>query len=157
MVSIKFVRNFASLGTMQVINYIVPILLTPFLVMKIGIANVGIIATSMAVATYIQLFIDYGFNLTATREIAKDGYNDLTASKITSAVYNIKLLLSFISWFLYVYWLFLFLTFESVFGFYFFFSSHCYSIFFPVWHFQGLKECSTLGYVIVSLELFRQY
>ncbi|XCN85982.1 oligosaccharide flippase family protein [Klebsiella pneumoniae] len=60
MVSIKFVRNFASLGTMQVINYIVPILLTPFLVMKIGIANVGITATSMAVATYIQLFIDYG-------------------------------------------------------------------------------------------------
>ncbi|HDZ0910906.1 TPA: oligosaccharide flippase family protein, partial [Klebsiella pneumoniae] len=97
MVSIKFVRNFASLGTMQVINYIVPILLTPFLVMKIGIANVGIIATSMAVATYIQLFIDYGFNLTATREIAKDGYNDFNASKITSAVYNIKLLLSFIS------------------------------------------------------------
>ncbi|HBV8135402.1 TPA: oligosaccharide flippase family protein [Klebsiella pneumoniae] len=146
MVSIKFVRNFASLGTMQVINYIVPILLTPFLVMKIGIANVGIIATSMAVATYIQLFIDYGFNLTATREIAKDGYNDFNASKITSAVYNIKLLLSFIS-LVFICLLAVFVPYfrECFWVLFFSFLLIVTQSFFPVWHFQGAERMQYIG------------
>ncbi|WP_267284688.1 hypothetical protein [Klebsiella pneumoniae] len=32
----------------------------PYLIIKIGISNVGLIATITAITAYIQLFIDYG-------------------------------------------------------------------------------------------------
>ena len=80
------VKNFASLGLMQAINYLLPIILTPYLVVTIGISNVGIIATMTAFAAYFQLLIDYGFNLTATREIARNSSDNEYLSRITSAL-----------------------------------------------------------------------
>lgn len=146
MINIRFVRNFASLGTMQIINYILPILLTPFLVSTIGIYNVGIIATAMAIAAYIQLFIDYGFNLTATREIAKDGYNDNSASKITSAVFNIKIIFSILSTIL-VFLLIALVPFlrENIKTLIFTFLLIITQSFFPVWHFQGSERMHYTG------------
>lgn len=93
-ISSKIVRNFASLGLMQVVNYILPLVLIPFLVIRIGISNVGILATFTAITAYMQLVIDYGFTLSATRDIAKDGYDDLRASVISTSVFAIKTLLS---------------------------------------------------------------
>ncbi|HBV3523519.1 TPA: oligosaccharide flippase family protein, partial [Klebsiella pneumoniae] len=90
----KALKNLASLGLMQIINYALPIVLMPFLVIKIGISNVGLIATFTAIAAYIQLAIDYGFNLSATRNIAKDGYNDARASLVSSSVFTIKAVIS---------------------------------------------------------------
>lgn len=81
---------------MQAINYALPILLMPFLVLKIGIYNVGVIATLTAITSYMQLIIDYGFNLSATRDIAKNGYTNPYASLISSSVFLIKITISFL-------------------------------------------------------------
>lgn len=90
----KTLKNLASLGFMQIINYALPIILMPYLIIKIGISNVGLIATITAITAYIQLFIDYGFNLSATRDIAKNGYDDYKASIISSSVFAIKSMIS---------------------------------------------------------------
>lgn len=91
---IRILKNLASLGFMQLINYVLPILIMPFLVVKIGISNVGVLATLTAIGAYLQLVIDYGFNLSATRKIAKDGYDDARASVITTSVFAIKTFIS---------------------------------------------------------------
>lgn len=91
---IKTLKNIASLGFMQLINYALPIILMPFLVIRIGISNVGLIATFTAIAAYMQLVIDYGFNLSATRDIAKNGYENTRASLISSSVFGIKFTIS---------------------------------------------------------------
>lgn len=92
----KLLRNLASLGMMQMVNYVLPILIMPFLVVKIGISNVGLLATFTAITAYMQLVIDYGFNLSATRDIVKDGYDNAKASAVSSSVLVIKLCFSFI-------------------------------------------------------------
>ncbi|UDQ78795.1 oligosaccharide flippase family protein [Erwinia rhapontici] len=94
MIKRKFFGNFLSLGIMQGLNYLLPILMIPFLVSKIGLSNVGVIATISAVFAYVQLVIDYGFSLTATRNICHNGYEHNDASEITSSVLIIKLLFS---------------------------------------------------------------
>ncbi|WP_455816282.1 oligosaccharide flippase family protein [Pseudomonas cerasi] len=95
MIKRKFFGNFLSLGVMQGLNYLLPILMIPFLVSKIGLSNVGVIATITAAFAYVQLVIDYGFALTATRNISHKGYDDNIASEITSSVLIIKFLFAF--------------------------------------------------------------
>ncbi|HBY1200325.1 TPA: flippase, partial [Klebsiella pneumoniae] len=48
----KTLKNLASLGFMQIINYALPIILMPYLIIKIGISNVGLIATITAITAY---------------------------------------------------------------------------------------------------------
>jgi len=47
--------NIVSLGILQIINYILPILVMPFLVYTIGMGNVGVIAIATAFCAYFHL------------------------------------------------------------------------------------------------------
>lgn len=137
----RFIGNIGALGAMQLVNYVLPILIVPYLVLKIGISNVGVIATTVAVATYFQLAIDYGFSLTATREMAKDGYDDNRAAVITSAVFGVKIVISTI---------FMFVSILMVAGLSFFRKYDLIFLFsvaaavaqslFPSWHFQAAER-----------------
>ncbi|KJN47969.1 RfbX protein [Enterobacter hormaechei subsp. steigerwaltii] len=137
----KLLKNIASLGLMQVVNYVLPILIMPFLVVKIGISNVGLLATFTAIAAYMQIVIDYGFNLSATRDIAKDGYTNERASVVTSSVLTIKLffsllfiILSLLALELIPEWRVYTLPFMITVGIAVFQSM------FPVWHFQAAEK-----------------
>ncbi|ELY3763688.1 oligosaccharide flippase family protein, partial [Cronobacter sakazakii] len=90
----KILSNIFSLGMLQVVNYILPIIVIPFLVSTIGLENVGILATVSAVISYFQICIDYGFSLTATRAIAKANNDTNQKNLITSSVILIKLTLA---------------------------------------------------------------
>lgn len=160
MINKTILRNFASLGAMQAINYILPIILTPFLVMTIGISNVGIIATMTAISAYFQLVIDYGFNLTATRDIAKNSADHNMVSRITSAVFSIKVLFSFIILLL---CLASSLLFDFING---YFLTFIFTVlltimqsFFPVWHFQGMQKmqfitfCNALPKILCAIAI----
>lgn len=155
------VKNFASLGLMQAINYLLPIILTPYLVVTIGISNVGIIATMTAFAAYFQLLIDYGFNLTATREIARNSSDNEYLSRITSAVINIKVMFSIL--------VVVFSIIISQFSFYFsqYFQVYIFTILlvisqslFPVWHFQGVQQmqyitlCNSIPKIMAAIMVF---
>ena len=146
---------------MQIINYVLPILIMPFLVVKIGISGVGLIATFTAICAYIQLIIDYGFNLSATRAIAKDGFDCNHASLISSSVFAVKILISSIaaaSSFLILHFIPNLSEYTSLFmltlGIVIFQSM------FPVWHFQGAERmqyitlCNSIPKVISAVMVF---
>ncbi|HDC8884092.1 oligosaccharide flippase family protein [Escherichia coli] len=134
-------RNFASLGLMQVINYVLPIVIIPFLVNKIGIYNVGLIATFTAIAAYMQLVIDYGFNLSATRNISKDGYDDYHASIISSSVFVIKVTMSLALIALSFFIMKLASNSEEhIITFMFTVGIVVFQSLFPVWHFQAAER-----------------
>lgn len=157
----KIIKNIASLGTMQVVNYLLPILLMPFLVVSIGIDNVGLIAAFTAIATYMQLVIDYGFNLSATKEISKNGYDNNRASIVTSAVLNIKIIFSFL--FLIISFLFFNLSgyhHEYMKIFMLTIGVMMFQSYFPVWHFQSAEKmqyitiCNSIPKIIAALMIF---
>lgn len=64
------ITNASYLFLAQGINYLIPLVTLPFLVTHLGVQAFGEIAFGQAVALYVQLVGDYGFNTSATRRVA---------------------------------------------------------------------------------------
>jgi predicted polysaccharide biosynthesis protein len=63
-------ENIFSLGLLNIVNYIFPLLIIPHLTRTLGRENYGLYAFATVVVGYIALFIRYGFDLSVTKEIA---------------------------------------------------------------------------------------
>ena len=55
---------------LQGVNYLIPLAIMPYLMIKLGADKYGYIGFSQAVVQYFLLFVDFGFNLSATKKIA---------------------------------------------------------------------------------------
>ena len=58
------------MSLLQYASYIFPLLSVPYLTRVIGVANFGSVSFAVALTTYFNVFVNYGFHLTATRQIA---------------------------------------------------------------------------------------
>lgn len=90
-------KNVASLGVVQVVNYIFPLLTIPYVSRIIGPEGFGLINYIAAFVSYFVLIVYYGFDLTATRKIAVDPENIEIRSKVFSEVTCARLLLFIIT------------------------------------------------------------
>jgi len=90
-------HNIAALGSVQVANYIVPLLTVPYLTRVLGIDAWGQIALAQVVLLYFTILIDYGFSWSAVREIAEKRDNHEAVSRIYSATWMAQWLLLVLS------------------------------------------------------------
>lgn len=146
--------NFFSLSILQVVNFILPLLTLPYLVRILGYERFGLLAFATATVTYFQIITEYGFNLSATKEISLNRENQGKLNEIFSTVMFIKITLTALSlsvltillftvdllardWMIYIF------TFGVVVG----------QAFLPVWFFLGLEKMKyiTLFNVIAKL------
>ncbi|HOW42387.1 MAG TPA: flippase [Candidatus Omnitrophota bacterium] len=134
-------HNFLSLSTLQAINYVLPLLLLPYLIRVIGPEKFGLIAFAQAFVQYFLILTDYGFNLSATREIALCKEKNDKVCAIFSSVMTVKIALAVISCVLLLLivrfiprfrhdWLVFVLSFGIVIG----------NTLFPVWYYQGTER-----------------
>ena len=63
-------RNMASLGLLQVANYLIPLLLIPFVTGILGNELFGRVSYAQNIITYLTLLVNYGFEYSATRRIS---------------------------------------------------------------------------------------
>ena len=133
--------NFTWLAILKIIAYLFPLITLPYLARVIGVDGFGEIAFAVSVMIFIETFVDFGFNYTATRDIARQRNDILAVSKVFSNVMWAKILLMCIGfgilclliWIipsLYDKRLLLFLTFLYIPG----------HIFFPDWFFQAMEK-----------------
>lgn len=66
----QLISNFFSLSSIEMANYLFPLITVPYLVRVLGPGKYGLVAFAMAFVQYFVMFTDYGFNLTATRNIS---------------------------------------------------------------------------------------
>lgn len=85
--------NILSLGFLQIAGYVFPLLTMPYLARVLGVSYIGKIAFASAIIIYFQTLVDYGFNFTATRDVAKRRDDIEAVSKIYSSVLYCKILL----------------------------------------------------------------
>lgn len=137
----KLLGNIFWLFSLQGLNYVIPLAVLPFLVRRLGIERYGMIAFAQSLAQYFVIFTDYGFNLSATKQIARVRSDKDSVSNVFCCVVVIKILLMAVSaavlaalliavprfradWILYL------VAFVAVIG----------TVMFPLWLFQGMEE-----------------
>lgn len=89
--------NFMWLSAMQVASYAFPLIITPYLARVIGVEGFGKIAFAAAIMVWIQTIADWGFNQTATRDVAQNRDNPDKVSEIFSNVLWARIILMFLS------------------------------------------------------------
>src|SRR5271154_3599110 len=93
----RVVGNATSMMAVTAGSYLLPLINVPYLLRVIGPEHYGLITFSQAVMTYFITLNDYGFNLSATRELALCRENDASRSELYSTVMAIKASLCLIS------------------------------------------------------------
>lgn len=89
--------NFGYLMLLQIASYIFPLLTIPYLARVIGVEGFGKIAFASAVVIWFKTISDWGFNYTATRDVALNKNDLIKVSEIFSNVLWSKIVLMFIS------------------------------------------------------------
>lgn len=144
----RLLGNFFSLTALQLVNYILPLLTLPYLVRVLNIDTYGLVIFAQSFILFINIFVDWGFNLSATKDVSIHRDDKVKLTEIYSSVILIKLLLVLCSFFvlsLLVYFVdkfsadpaIYYLTFLWVIG----------QALFPVWYFQGIEKMKYITFV----------
>ncbi len=89
----RVTRNALALGSVQVANYLVPLLLLPFLTRQLGMATFGTVAVVLAAIQMAFVVTDYGFSLSATLEVSRHRDDRDRVNRTIGAVFVAKGLL----------------------------------------------------------------
>ena len=93
MIRSKLTQNIFSLLTLRGIDYVLNFVMLPFLLRMLGAEKFGAIVFMQSVVQYMVVAVDYGFNMTAPRDIARAS-DEHSIGKIFSDVMASKLLIA---------------------------------------------------------------
>jgi PST family polysaccharide transporter len=88
------VQNALSLYGVQIAGYVLPLVTIPYLARVLGAAGWGLLAFTQAFGNYWTILGEYGFSLSATREVAFHRDNRDKLTEIVAGVLGAKIVLS---------------------------------------------------------------
>ncbi len=153
--------NVVAMYSLQIANYVMPMVTLPYLISVLGESGYGKISFAYSVVFLLVLFVDAGFNTRAAHALAQSNGNKETINRIFASTLIIKAIQCVIAFTL----LFVILnsfeslndlkplylvTFMTVIG----------SLLFPVWLYQGLQImhfttiCSVAGRLLATILIF---
>jgi polysaccharide transporter, PST family len=146
-------ENFMSLSALQTAGYIIPLITLPYLVRVLGPEKFGLVMFAQAFATYFVLLTEYGFKLSATREVSINRNNKEKISEIFCSVYFVKMTLLLISFLIFTTLVFSIPRFNvEHLVFMFSFIMVLGNLIFPVWLFQGMEKMKYITIINVLVK-----
>lgn len=151
----QLIENFFSLAVLKVFNLILPFVTLPYLIKTLGFEQYGAIVLAIALIQYFQAVTDYGFNLSATRDIAKYRHSQQQLSYIYSKVMSAKVSLLVISLAVLLPIIFLVPQFQQDKPIYFLMLLVLVGhTLFPEWFFRGVEKMRYIAVLDLSIKLF---
>lgn len=91
--------NFIALFSIRSLGYVFPLIVMPYLVRVIGIDNYGLFSSALSVIAFVLIFVDYGFETIATRDVAAFRGSKQRIAQIFSEIFLIKAVLVILGFF----------------------------------------------------------
>lgn len=137
----KIFGNIIYLSMQQAVNYLLPLIMVPYLLYHLGTERYGLLAFAAAFISYFQVIIDYGFNYSAVQAASIHRTDRRELSRIFFSVTAIQTAFASVCFcvlLLLTIWIPLFHKDAALYL--WTFAAAAGSIFFPVWFFQGVEE-----------------
>lgn len=152
----RLIENFISLISLKGIDFLIPLLIFPYLIRTLGIDTFGLLAFSTAFNIYFGAIIHYGYSVTAVRDIARVRDNQTDLNKLYSSLITLSFLLVLVSAIIISFLVLLIPNLKENWLLHFtsFFYISMFS-FFPSWFFQGIEKMKFIAYInLVSKILY---
>ena len=149
-------ENFIATGLTQIISYIIPLISLPYLSRVLGPEKFGLVFWAQATIQYFIILTDFGFNLSAVREISVNRHDMQKINEIFSSVMIGKIILILISFILLHFIILLIPKFrqESLL-FYLTFLMVIGNAIYPIWFFQGIEHMKYITFLnILAKSIF---
>lgn len=134
------------LTVLQFANYLIPLFVIPYIVRVLGAEMFGKITYAQNIISYFTLLVNFGFEYSATRQIAVNKGNKNAIKEIFWSVIIQKLILLIIS---FLGLLILYLSFYKVHNdfvlYLFVFLMNVGIVLFPTWFFQGIEDMGKMA------------
>ena len=142
----QILKNMTWLGVLQFANYLIPLLIIPYIVRVLGANVFGKITYAQNIISYFTLIVNFGFDYSATREIAVNKENKIHITQVFWSVIKQKTVLLLLSFVGLVILYFTFYKVNSDFTLYLFvFLMNVGIVLFPTWFFQGMEEMGKMA------------
>ena len=77
-------KNFSALAILQMLRYLIPLIVLPYVTPIIGLEHFGEIAISVSFGLIVQVFVNYSFGFMGARDIARNRDDKEKMSEIVS-------------------------------------------------------------------------
>ena len=137
----RLVGNFFSLIVLRGFQFLIPLITLPYLVRTIGLDNFGLVNFALSLALYFGAVIQFGFGITATREIARNRDDKAKLSQIYSVTLTASFLLAIFSIIVFSLIVIIIDKFNQYLYLYLFTMMFVVSqSLFPIWFFHGMEK-----------------
>jgi O-antigen/teichoic acid export membrane protein len=144
------IENFIYLSALQVSVLLLSLISVTYLVKTLGKELYGLVVFAQAIIGYLVIFVGYGFNISATKEISIHRNDKNKISEIVSSVLVIKSILMIIAFFiLSIILRYLNKTYGYELLFYLTMWACLYEVIFPIWYFQGIEQMKYITYIVL--------
>lgn len=150
----KIIENYFFMTILQILNSFFYLLIYPYLIRTLGGASYGLFVFATSISTYFIFFVNFGFDLPATKAVIENINDSEVLEDILSCVFTSKMYLFALSIFIFVCILFsipilkenielFLLCFAPVFSF----------IIFPQWYFQAIQKMKVVTYIQLGIKI----
>jgi PST family polysaccharide transporter len=144
-----------ALAAIQATNFILPLLTIPYVIITVGEIRFGTVTFAQSFFSYLLYIVDYGFNITITRDISLHKEDKNYLNRVVSDVLSIKVILIFVTALITVISIFFIPKFRTeAWVYYGGFLLVVGQAFVPLWFYQGIEKMQYLTYANVLGKVF---
>ncbi|HFS66793.1 MAG TPA: hypothetical protein ENK67_01115 [Flavobacteriia bacterium] len=150
----KVISNYLYLLLIQGTNFLLPLITFPYLVRVLNLENYGIVMMAGSLMVFLNIFVDFGFNISATRHVSLIRNDKHALSNYFWNIFLIKFFLLVLSFLILLFLTLFFDKFREYALIYLFsFGVVIGQSLFPTWLFQGIERMRVITIVNVLAKI----